>query len=143
MNNHTYKCTDDVKDYCCIHHFVEKIIGELFDTDKDFLSTTIVAKGDLAQDLIRLLLSTTMEDDDDFVFHMEMVDFNSIEYGKEYYISINTDHEVWCEPAWHENGGYYLDESDRAYVYEGCDFKVLEKVSADKVTIFGFEEDED
>lgn len=141
MNNYTYKCTDNVKDYCCIYHFVEEIIGELFDTDKDFSSTTIVANGELAQDLIRLLLSTTMEDDDDFVFHMGMVDFNSIEYGKEYYISMNTDFEVWCEPAWHD-GIYYTDEADYTYVYEDSDYKILDKVESDNITIFGFEDED-
>ena len=143
MNNYTYKCTDNVKDYCCICHFVEEIIGELFDTDKDFSSTTIVANGELAQDLIRLLLSTTMEDDDDFVFHMGMVDFNSIEYGKEYYISINNDYEVWCEPAYHyDKECYYNDETDRAYIYEDCSYKILSKIESDNITIFGFGDEE-
>ena len=140
MNNYT--CNHDdigVEDCCCINHFLDSVIEEVFDTDSDFSSTTIVASGELAQDLIRLLLSTTMEDDDDFVFHMGMVDFDSVEYDQEYYISINTDHEVWCEPACHD-GIYYTDEADHTYVYEESNYKILDKVESDDVTIFGFED---
>ena len=139
MNNYTYKHNNvEVEDYCCINHFLDAVIEEVFDTDSEFASTTIVAKGDLAEDLIRLLLSTTMEDDDDFVFHMGMVDFDSVEYNQEYYISINTDHEVWCEPACHD-GIYYTDEADHTYVSEDSDYKILGCVESDDVTIFGFE----
>ena len=142
MYNYTCKHDDiEVKDYCCIKHFLESIIEELFDTDDEFSSTTIVASGDLAHDLIRLLLSMQIddEDDDNYLFHMGMVDFDSIEYDKEYYISINNDFEVWCEPAYHD-GIYYSDEADHTYVYEDSDYKVLEKVESDDVTIFGFED---
>ena len=142
MNNYTCKYDGvEVEDYCCIKHFLESIIEEVFDTDDEFASTTIVAKGDLAEDLIRLLLSTTMEDDDDFVFHMGMVDFDSVEYNQEYYISINTDHEVWCEPACHD-GIYYTDEADFTYVSEDSDYKILDYVESDDITIFGFGDEE-
>ena len=142
MNN--YACKYDgveVEDYCCIRHFLDSVIEEVFDTDDEFSSTTIVANGELAQDLIRLLLSTTMEDDDNFVFHMGMVDFDSIDYDKEYYISINTDHEIMCDKAYHD-GTYYIDEADFTYVYEDSDYKILDKVNSDKIIIFGFEDEE-
>jgi len=144
MNNYTYEHNDvKVKNYCCIKHFLESVANEIIDSGKDFTSTTIVANGELTQDLIRLLLSTTMEDDDDFVFHMGMVDFNSIEYGKEYYISINNDYEVWCEPAYHyDKECYYNDKTDRAYIYEDCSYKILSKIESDNITIFGFGDEE-
>ena len=144
MNN--YSCKYDgveVEDYCCIRHFLEAVIEEVFDTDDEYSSTTIVAKGDLAQDLIRLLLSMQIDDEDDgnFLFHMCMVDFDSIEYDKEYYISINNDFEVWCEPAYHD-GIYYTDEADITYVGEDSDYKILDYVESDDITIFGFGDEE-
>ena len=146
MNNYT--CNHDdigVEDCCCINHFLDSVIEEVFDTDSDFSSTTIVASGELAQDLIRLLLSTTMEDDDDFVFHMGMVDFDSIEYDQEYYISINTDHEVWCCPSYQDDEygkGYLIDGADHTYIFEDCNYKILDKIESDVVTIFGFEDED-
>ena len=146
MNNYTCKYDGvEVEDYCCIRHFLESVIEEVFDTDDEFSSTTIVANGELAQDLIRLLLTTTMENDDDFVFDMGIINFNSIEYDKEYYISINTDHEILCSPAYQDDEygtGYLTDEADFTYIYEDCDYKILDKVESDNVTIFGFEDED-
>ena len=146
MNKYTCKYDKvKVKDYCCIRHFLESIIEELFDMD-DKYATTIVAKGDLAQDLIRLLLSMTMEDDDDFVFNMGIINFNSIDYDKEYYVSFTTNHEVLCCPAYRDDEygkGYLKDEVDFTYIYEDCDYKILDNIGSDKITIFGFEEDND
>ena len=147
MNNYTYEHNDvKVKNYCCIKHFLESVANEIIDSGKDFTSTTVVANGELTQDLIRLILTIPSEQldtndyGDDFLFHMGMINFNSIEYDGEYYISMNTDFEVWCEPAWHEDGGYYTDEADYTYVYEDSDYKILDKVESDDVTIFGFED---
>ena len=146
MNN--YACKYDgveVEDYCCIRHFLDSVIEEVFDTDDEYSSTTIVAHGELAQDLIRLLLTVTMEDDDDFVFDMGIVNFNSIEYDKEYYISITTDHEIFCCSAYQDDEygkGYLIDGADHTYIFEDCNYKILDKIESDDITIFGFEDED-
>jgi len=146
MNNYTYKCTNNVKDYCCIHHFICEVVDEILDSNKDYTSTTIVANGELAQNLLRILLSLTVDKTDgEFLFNMGMVEFNDIEYDKEYYISINSDFEVWCEPAYRKNKygiGYVFDEADYTYIHENSNFKILDKIESDNVTIFGFEDEE-
>jgi hypothetical protein len=146
MNKYSHKNKEpNVTNFCCINHFVEEIIDELFNSDEEFASTSIVANKEFSQDLIRVLLSLK-DEDDDFVFDMAMVSFDSVEYDSEYIISIGTDFEVWCEPMWRENEystGYLNTESEHAYVLDDSNFKVLDNIDCDDITIFGFEDNED
>ena len=137
----------EVKDFCCIHGFIDKIVDKICNhLNDDSYSIDIIANGDLAQDLIRCLMAV-QTDSDGFMFDFGMVDFNSIEYGKEYIVTVNNDLELWCEPAYHDNeygDGYIASDSNLAYVYEDSDYEVTDKLDSDNIIIFGFNgEDED
>lgn len=135
----------DTVDYCCMRHFAETVIEELFDTDED-ASTTIVVFGDMLDDLIRLMMTVQAEGEDEFFFHTGMIDINNVEYDKEYYVTINTNRELWCEPAFHDNEygtGYILTDDTHVYLYEDCNYSILDKVYSDDVIIFGFEDELD
>ena len=137
----------EVKDFCCIHGFIDKIVDKICNhLNDDHYSIDIIANGDLAQDLIRCLMAV-QTDSDGFMFDFGMVDFNSIEYGKEYIVTVNNDLELWCEPAYRDNeygDGYIASDSNLAYMYEDSDYEVTDKLDSDNIIIFGFNgEDED
>jgi len=133
----------EVKDFYCIHEFTEEIVTELLEHEyDDFYTTNIVANGELTKALIKLLLSIESED---VSFDIGSIDFKSIEsddYNKEYLLSISNDMEIWCEPAWQDNEyrtGYLDLEAESTYIFEDSDFEVLDSITSDAVTIFGFE----
>ena len=132
----------EVKDFYCIHEFVEEIVNELLDNDDDFYTINVIAKGEFTKDLIKLLLSIETED---VSFDVGSIDFKSIEsddYNKEYLLSISNDMELWCEPAWQHNEyrtGYLDLEAESTYILDDSNFEVLDKVESDMITIFGFE----
>jgi hypothetical protein len=134
----------EVKDFCCIHGFIDKIVDKICNhLNDDHYSIDIIANGDLAQDLIRCLMAV-QTDSDGFMFDFGMVDFNSIEYGKEYIVTVNNDLELWCEPAYRDNEystGYIYAESDDCFVYEDSNREVMDKIESGNVTIFGFKGD--
>ena len=134
----------EVKDFCCIHGFIENVVDEICDhVNDDGYSIDIVANGELTEDLIRCLLSIETEDDG-FMFNMKAVDYDSFEYNGEYILTINNDFELWCEPAYRDNEfgeGYIYTESDDCYVYEDSNREVMDKIESGNVTIFGFEGD--
>ena len=137
----------EVKDYCCIHGFVDTIVDKILDhVNDDSYSIDIIANGDLTEDLIRCLMAIET-DDDGFMFNMQDVDYNGLEYNGEYVLTINNDFELWCEPAYRDNEygeGYIASDSNLAYVYEDSDYEVTDKLDSDNIIIFGFNgEDED
>ena len=131
----------EVKDFCCADHFVDKLINDVLDhNDKDFYDISIVANGELAEKLFRILASI-QDENDDFLFDFTWVDF-SYEYDKEYLITITNDLKLCLERAYYKKDndeGYLYTESDKIFVYQDTDRNVLEKIDADQVTIFGFE----
>ena len=134
----------EVKDYCCIHGFVDTIVDKILDhVNDDSYSIDIIAYGDLTEDLIRCLMAIET-DDDGFMFNMQDVDYNGLEYNGEYVLTINNDFELWCEPAYRDNEygeGYIYTESDDCFVYEDSNREVMDKIESGNVTIFGFKGD--
>lgn len=134
----------EVKDFCCIHGFVEIIIDKILDhINDDSYSIDIIANGDLTQDLIRCLL-TIKTDADGFMLDMKCVDYNGLEYNGEYVLTINNDFEFWCEPVYRDNEygeGYIYTESDDCFVYEDSNREVMDKIESGNITIFGFDGD--
>jgi len=131
----------EVKDFCCLDCFVDKLINDVLDhNDKDFYDISIVANGELTEKLFRLLASI-QDENDEFLFDFTWVDF-SCEYDKEYLITITNDLKLCLEQAYYKkenDEGYLYTESDKIFVYQDTDRNVLEKIDADQVTIFGFE----
>ncbi len=137
----------DVKDFCCIHGFTDELVNRICNhLNDEYYSIDIIANGDLTQNLIRCLMAVKT-DSDGFMFDFGMVDFNAIEYDREYIITINNELELWCEPAYHDNEygkGYIISDSNRSYVYEESDYEVTDKLNSDNIIIFGFDgEDEE
>lgn len=131
----------EVKDFCCIHGFTDKVLDNFLDhVNDDTYSVDIIANGYLIQDLIRILMSIKT-DDDEFMFDFGMVDFNSIEYSGEYVLTINNDFELWCEPAYRDNEystGYIYMDSDKTYIQDEVNEDVMDKIDSEDVVIFGF-----
>ena len=130
-----------IKDYCCFHDFVDKIMDDFLNhVNDDTYSIDIIANGDLTQDLIRSFMSIPMEYND-FMFTCGMVNFDSIDYDKEYVLTIDNNFALWCEPAYRDNEygtGYIYTEADKTYIQDEVNEKVMDKVGSDDIVIFGF-----
>ena len=133
----------EIKDYCCINCFVDKLLNDVLDySDKDYYSIGIIANGELTEKLFRLLASI-QDENDEFLFDFTWVDF-SCEYDKEYLITITNDLKLCLEQAYYKkenDEGYLGIECDKAFIEGSVDRNVLDNLNADQVTIFGFEDD--
>jgi len=131
----------EVKDFCCPDCFVDKLINDVLDhSDKDFYDVCIVANGELAEKLFRILASI-QDENDEFLFDFTWVDF-SYEYDKEYLITITSDLKLCLEQAYYENEnntGYLSVECDKAFIDGSTNSKILTKIDAEETIIFGFE----
>ena len=136
----------ETKDFCCLNCFVGSFVDKLFDFDDEFTTVSVIADGDIIQEIFRQLMSMTCTDVDDVeapIFDMKVVDFDNESYSKEYILTIDNNFDVFLEPMWRNNQygvGYLNAESNAVYVYETANWDVLNHVDADEVFIFGFED---
>lgn len=121
----------EVKDFCCLDCFINKVISLKDGISDTYGSVTVVANGDFIEDLFKNLLIK-----DDFSF--AILNFDSVEYCGEYYLSINTNNEIFIEPAFGENR-YLDDDADFCLIHEDCNYEILDHVYADEKVIFGIE----
>lgn len=138
MKNYNSK----VVDFCCLNCFINDVIGTVFDSNEEYATVDIIAHGDLTQEIIREVLSIKI-DEDICPFSLGIIEFNPVNYDKEYVVSINKEMEIWCEPAWRDNEygtGYVMMGGDEVYVHEDCNYKVWNSIDSDNIKIFGFEE---
>ena len=58
-------------------------------------------------------------------------------YKKEYYITLDSDMNVWCEQAYDYEGSYYLDSiTERLYIADDCNSALLKHVICNKNEIY-------
>lgn len=138
MNN--YK-NPAIEDYCCLDSLCNAVLDSLLESEDRNVLVDIIANKDITQEVIRWFLAY----DTDFgePFSLGMVEYNPVDYDREYVVSINSDYEVWCEPAWRDNEygtGYITIGADVMYVYEDCSYKILDKAQCSNIKIFGFGE---
>jgi hypothetical protein len=64
-------------------------------------------------------------------------------YTKEYYVSLNEDLELWCEPAWYEEKEFYLmTDTDVAFIADDCNSSILKTIFTNETVEVSFNEDE-
>ena len=66
-------------------------------------------------------------------------------YDKEYYVFLNDELEVWCQPAWYEKGKFYLmTDVDITFIMGDCNSAILKTIRTDESVEVSFElSDED
>ena len=111
----------------------------------------IFAKSELSEFLIQFLHGQREDSNLDKTIKFGVIDFDAkgCDYNDIFCISINSDYELWVEPAYRrdkETGEYKLfnSEANLAYVYqEDCKQDLINKLEKNKVPtlLFGFGED--
>ena len=128
----------------CIHELIGDAIETVMESEEEYASVTIVASCELAEDLIKTLSSTEVNG---FNLTYGIIEFNNIEYDGLYYVSINKDGTLWCEPAWHKDNewhkaGYLYTEGTLIYIAEDdINDEIIETLGENNILIFDFAED--
>lgn len=64
-------------------------------------------------------------------------------YTKEYYVSLNNDFEVWCEPAWYDKKEFYLmTDTDITFIADDCNSAIIKTICTDEAVEVSFNDDE-
>lgn len=126
------------KQYENIMEFCEDIVDtyECLD-DEDNMGVTVLAKYEEAKEIISCLC---MFDYDINSIEIESPDWDG--YDDEYIISL-VDDLIFCEKN-KINGKYICSESDYMFVFDDCNSKYLDKISANEIyEVSIFDEDEE
>lgn len=63
-------------------------------------------------------------------------------YDKEYYVFLNDELEVWCQPAWYEAGKFYLmTDVDITFIMGDCNSAILKTIRTEETVEVTFEVD--
>ena len=63
-------------------------------------------------------------------------------YDKEYYVFLNDELEVWCQPAWYEEGKFYLmTDVDITFIMGECNSSILKTIRTEETVEVTFELD--
>lgn len=112
----------DIEDLCLD---VSEVHDKLCENN-DFVDVTIVAKYEVVKQIISELV---YYDYDLCNIKLENPDIDY--YDDEFYISINSDNEIWCEKAKDKDGNYLIDECNIALIHEDCNSKLVSKLRSD------------
>lgn len=112
----------DIEDLCLS---LSELYDEVYDNN-EFLDITIVAKYDIAKQIISefIYYDFTLYD-----VELESPDLGS--YDCEYYISLMSNKQIYCEKAIGKDGSYLIDESNIAFIHEDCNSKILSSIRSD------------
>ena len=126
------------KQYENIMEFCEDLVDTYECLDEDNMGVSVLAKYEEAKEIISYLC-TCIEYDINFI-EIEPIEWNG--YSDEYIISLVND-EIFCAKN-KRDGKYLYSESDYAFVFDDCNSKCLEKISANKMyEVSIFDEDEE
>lgn len=124
----------DIEDLCLD---VSEVHDKLCENDKDYFGITIVAKYEIAKQVISELVY--------YDYKLDYIEFESPDidcYEDEFYISVNSDGEICCEKAKSKDGIYLVYECGIVLIHEDCNSKILEKIRSDyKPMIFVLSDD--
>lgn len=134
------------KQYENIMEFCEDFVDTYDSLDEDSIGVSVLAKYAEAKEIISCLCL--------FGYDIHSIEIESPDwdgYDDEYIISLDND-LIFCEKN-KRNGKYLYSESDYTFVFDDCNSKCLEKISANEVyevsifdedeEYFEFEDDED
>ena len=59
-------------------------------------------------------------------YHIDIADVDLYGYEKEYFITLDSKKNVWCEKAYdYENSRYLVSDTNRLYIADECDFALI------------------
>ena len=65
-------------------------------------------------------------------------------YDREYYVSLNDELEIWCQPAWYEEKEFYfMTDVDIAFIVGDCNSAILKTIRVEEAVEVTFEADEE
>lgn len=113
---------------CDVSEFCDLVVDSYYDEAEkysdpiDFEGVNIVAKYDVIIDILNNLLASSP-----FALYGALVyDPEYNRYDREFCLTINSDEQIWIEPAWNEDGGRYLYTGEGlTYVHEDCNSDYL------------------
>ena len=116
--------------YDDVNSLVADILDNLNIGNEDYITCTTIVSGDMAEDLFCALMKL---DVNGFSFKPVLLDFDNYDYGKEYYITVNNQGEIFVERAWHETNqwheeGYFYDESDTTFLCNDCSKEIVDYI---------------
>lgn len=133
----------EVKNYCNIDCLVSKTINKLLflECNDEYKCVGILTNSEMTEQLIKKYLELEIEEDvnNHVCFKIGLIDFNPEDYFGEYIISLTNDLKLWVEPAIRNIKGeekYVYSEFNVAYIYEDCNYKILNSVCAEYTEIF-------
>lgn len=125
------------------------IVNDLFDVAEAMYSE-IVNKGKddvlfvgFYEDAIEVVKELLMYEDV-IPYSLEIHPVEIDGYTKEYYVSLNDDLEVWCEPAWYEEKEFYLmTDTDITFIADDCNSAIIKTIYTDEAIEVSFDDDEE
>lgn len=125
MDNYT-----DIRDFYSLDSMVEHAVDNIRFDKSDYFTISIIANQTIAENIIRILISN-------YNCKFGIFNFDNVDYGGDYIISLTKDMELYCQPDYQENGNRYITEADIIYVHEDVKADVLNGIEADEIIIFG------
>lgn len=130
----------------CIHELISDMVETVMTSEDEYAFVTVACNQDLAEDLIKTISNTTING---FEFYFGFINFDTNDYEKEYYITINSDGELSCEKAWHEDNeyhkeGYLYTVGEVIYVFMdeyGVEKELIDALKDNNILLFDFAED--
>ena len=101
--------------------------------DDGLNDVTFVGRYDDVTEIIKELLMF----DDVFPYRLEIEPEGLYSYDKEYYVSLDSDLNIWCNKAYDfENKCYLYDETRRLFVADDCNSIMLKEIACDEDNIY-------
>lgn len=99
------------RNYPTLESLICDIIDEFKDIKNKYYCISLAITSDEAPDIITALLSTGM-------FTPDVIDYDNIDYSKEYHISIDNQGSLFVEKAWNRIYDHYtpIDYTENKYV---------------------------
>lgn len=120
-----------------LYDVAEAMYDEIVEKDKE--EVMFVGHYDEAIEMIKNL----MIQDDVMPHAIEIHDVEWDGYDKEYYVSLDSNLELWVEPAIGVKGNYLTSFVNVMFVTGDCNSKILQVIESDEVVEIAFFDDED
>ena len=109
---------------CCMYDSI---------VDDGLSDTTFVGYYEDAVCIIKNLLMF----DDVIPYNIELNPFEINGYDKEYYVSLDSDLNIWCIKAYHsEHSCYLYDETKRLFIADDCNSAILNEIGCDEDNMY-------
>lgn len=135
----------DIEEFCCEHNFINNVISAMFELKDleydDYSSVAIICKEDLAEKLLKLFCSIEVNG---FEFNIEYINFDKIDYDKEYAVIIDSEGSLCVDKAYFDDGEMMTFGEDVIFISDECTSKLFINQAKydDNINAFGLGEDE-